>query len=198
MKITKDWSDINVGQFQEYQKTLGEEPSNALEEQDLLERRAMALTGFDWDQLGQLTMKQLYAINNIPKTDIKGKLKKRIKVAGRRYRVILDPTKEESLRYKMVMNACKEKDVQLHRLMFSVCVPINWMGKDQDLKPYEVQERLNEFKSMPMTIANPIVVFFCAVSENLTNVILQFSNNKMKEMNKIVTTEIDSIKNMAG
>jgi hypothetical protein len=55
-------------------------------------------------------MKQLYAINNIPKTDIKGKLKKRVKVAGRRYRVILDPTKEESLRYKMVMNACKEKN----------------------------------------------------------------------------------------
>lgn len=198
MKITKDWSDINVGQFQEYQKTLGEEPSNALEEQDLLERRAMALTGFDWDQLGQLTMKQLYAINNIPNTDIKGKWKKRIKVAGRRYRVILDPTKEESLRYKMVMNACKEKDVQLHRLMFSVCVPINWMGKDQDLKPYEVQERLNEFKSMPMTIANPIVVFFWALSNDLTQSILQFSNSKMKEMNKMVTTEIDSIKNMAG
>lgn len=198
MKIPKDWSDITVGQFQEYQKTLGEEPNNVLEEQDLLERRAMALTGFDWDQLGQLTMKQLYAINNIPKTDIKGKLKKRIKVAGRRYRVILDPTKEESLRYKMVMNACKEKDVQLHRLMFSVCVPINWMGKDQDLKPYEVQERLNEFKSMPMTIANPIVVFFWNLSNDLTQSILQFSNSKMKEMNKMVTTEIDSIKNMAG
>jgi hypothetical protein len=51
MKIPKDWSDITVGQFQEYQKTLGEEPNNALEEQDLLERRAMALTGFDWDQI---------------------------------------------------------------------------------------------------------------------------------------------------
>ena len=96
------------------------------------------------------------------------------------------------------MNACKEKDVQLHRLMFSVCVPINWMGKDQDLKPYEVQERLNEFKSMPMTIANPIVVFFWNLSNDLTQSILQFSNSKMKEMNKMVTTEIDSIKNMAG
>ena len=96
------------------------------------------------------------------------------------------------------MNAWKEKDVQLHRLMFSVCVPINWRGKDQDLKPYEVQERLNEFKSMPMTIANPIVVFFWALSNDLTQSILQFSNSKMKEMNKMVTTEIDSIKSMAG
>jgi hypothetical protein len=198
MRIPKNWNDITVGQFQEYQKTLNEEPFDAIEEQSLLERRAMALTGWDQDQIDRLKITELYQINQIVNKPLPTKIPKRIRVAGKLYRVILDPTKEDAVRYKMVMNACKEKEVQLHRLMFSLCVPIKWWGKDIDLDPWEIQDRLNEFKDVPMTIANPIIVFFWTLSNVLTKDILQYSDQILTKMNKEVLTGIDSTRDMVG
>lgn len=197
MKIPNSWADISLAQFQEYQNTLEEVPIDAEEEQLLLERRAIALTGWSQDEIDKLTQAQLYHINNITKKDIAGKLRKRIKVNGKRYRVMQYPHKEESMRNKAIMHACKKKE-PLYKLLFLICVPIDWLGRDVELKSWEFQERLNDFKNVPITVANPIIVFFWTISNELTNLTLQYSDQTLIQMKKKVETEIDSMKLLAG
>jgi len=47
-------------------------------------------------------------------------------------------------------------------------------------------EILERFKDIPMSVANPIVVFFFALSMELTKNLEAYSVQKMKEMDKIL------------
>ena len=104
----------------------------------------------------------------------------------------LDARKMDGGAYASVMNCAKRGHLDtLHQIMFLLSEPLRWgfrkkwlfLGwKSYDFKEYEVEDRINDFKDLPMKVANPIAVFFCSLSKVLTIGLEDYSFSQMKRM----------------
>lgn len=194
--IPRNWNDITVEKFVELQKTFKEKPQTELERHDLLVKRALILTDLEIEEIENLPINELNRVDELIAKPF-GKMPTHIRLNKRIYRVIINPTVESSKRFKMVMNACKEGDENLHRIIYSVCVPIKnlWSKKEKEMQAWEVQQCVEDFKQLPAGTALSIWLFFCQLSNELSNVTLQFLEQKMKQMQSKVQ---DSLKDLAG
>jgi len=81
----------------------------------------------------------------------------------------------------------------LHQLLYLVCEPVKLGFKKSfpffGYVPYEpsideVKRSINDFKELPMEVANPLCVFFLRVSKELNNLLSDYSVEELKKMTK--------------
>ena len=198
--IPTNWSQVTLENFYPFARTLSEEPKTELQMLELMIKRACFLSNEEVEVIEDLPAEELNKVNELIATPYPTKINKFIRFKGQLYKVILDPRKEKSWRYKAIMNECRKEGDNLHRLMYLCCVPIKSIlnQKEIEVPAHEVAERMESFKQLPISIVNPIVVFFCSHSKTLTENILSFSDQELRKMNKTIQEEIEYFKNMDG
>lgn len=198
--LPKDWNDITLEQYVAVYKTLSEEPKDAEAQLNLLIKRVCLLTNQDpgWVE-DNLTMNDLAKMQDFLKVELPQKLIRSFRFNGKRYKVDINPTKYDAGRYMSVMNQLKDNKVEnLHKVMFQICREVNWYGKTIEKDLSKLAEEIESFKQLPMKIVNPISVFFCLLSEHLTNDMLKYSTEQMSKAKEALQMEIDYLADMAG
>lgn len=211
MTIPTTWDKVTLENYYPFERTLGEENFKGWEELtqeelevkklDLRIKRACLLTDIEVEDALKMTMEQLSAVDVLIKTPYPGKVRKSFKFKGKRYKVLLDPRKWDAGRYQSIMNECRNKDSDnVHKLMYLVSVEVKnrFSKKEIELDPDEIEARINEFKQLPVSIANPIGVFFWNLYKLLTELTLSYSEIEMQKKLKMMKKEEDSLRNMAG
>jgi hypothetical protein len=199
--IPATWQEVTLENFYPLERTLKEEPKDEVEKHDLLVKRACFISDMEVEEVQELTMNELLVVDKLLRTPLPTKLNLSFKLNGRLYVVKLDPTKWDAWRYKAVMNECRNiGSDNLHKLMFLVSVEIKNRFSTKEIKcpPEEVEERMEEFKQLSVALANPLVVFFYNLSNDLTENILSFSEAQMKKMKMTLNQETDYLKNSDG
>jgi len=198
--LPKNWNDITIEQYVAVYKTLSEDPKDAEAQLNLLVKRVCLLTNQepDWVE-DNCTMQDLAKMQDFLKSDLPLKLIKDFRFEGRRYKVDIDPTKYDAGRYMSVMNQLKDSKIEnLHKVIFQVCREVDWKGKTIEVDLKELPSRIESFKQLPLKVANPISVFFWSLSNNLTDVTLQYSISQMEKAKKALQTEIDCLSDSVG
>lgn len=198
--LPKNWNDITIEQYVAVYKTLKEEPKTPEATLDLLIKRVCLLTNQepDWVE-DNCTMLDLAKMQEFLKSELPTKLVKAFRLNGRKYVVDIDPTKYDAGRYMSVMNQLKDSKIDnLHKVIFQVCRQVDWRGRTIEPDLGKIQETIEEFKQIPLKIANPISVFFCSLCETLTLDILKYSTNQMEKMNESLQMEIASLNDSVG
>ena len=153
-----DWSKITVEQFVKTQKIIKEDP---LDELDLHAQKKLIAE--------IITNKSIADIENMKMRD-------------------LDATQMTSGRYMSIMESIKQNPLDnIHTVLFNVAHPVKRTltgFKRYDFEPAELHKRIEDFKQMPISIANPMAVFFCNLSVALTSVSVDYSVSQMEIMNK--------------
>lgn len=200
--IPKDWSKVTLGQYVELE-LLGDYDKDP--EQVLLRKTTEAhiLTGLDVEEIDKLTIADIMVMRDLLNSKMPQIIQKRFKLKGIRYEVELNPSALNYGQFTSVLNLIRSSPVKnMHQVLFNICRPykrrIFWR-KYYDFKPGEVRERINDFKSITMDIANPIMVFFCNLSQELSNLTLSYLDNqnrmmqtKIKEMTNELLSEVNS------
>ena len=198
--LPKNWDDITLEQYIAIYKTLDEEPKDAMAQLDLLVKRVCLLTNLEPDFVEEnCSMNDLNYMADFLKKPMPTKLIQKFRFNGRLYKVKLDPNKYKAGEYMAVMNACKNsKPDGLPRIMFSVCKEINVFGKDIEVSPEKIHDRIEEFKQLPLKIANPIALFFSMLSSNLMETTLKYSTEQVMKATADLQVEIDCLKDSDG
>ena len=198
--LPKDWNDITIEQYVAVYKTLSEEPETAEAQLNLLIKRVCLLTNQEpeWVE-DNCTMQDLAKMQDFLKMELPTKLITDFRFNDKRYTVDVDPTKYDAGRYMSVMNQLKDSKIEnLHKVIFQVVREVDWKGRTIEADLNKLPEDIESFKQLPLKIANPISVFFCNLSESLTDVILQYSTEQMKKTQKDLQTEIDYLNDSDG
>jgi hypothetical protein len=198
--LPKNWNDITIEQYVAVYKTLSEDPKDAEAQLNLLVKRVCLLTNQEPDWVEEnCTMQDLAKMQEFLKSDMPTKLITDFRFEGRRYKVDIDPTKYDAGRYMSVMNQLKDSKIEnLHKVIFQVCREVDWKGKTIEIDLKELPARIESFKQLPLKVANPISVFFWSLSNNLTDVTLQYSISQMEKAETALQTEIDCLSDSVG
>ena len=136
--------------------------------------------------------KQLEKFNQIEKLTENTKVKMTFKIKGRRFEVIWRTQKLTSAQYIDVTSFCKnEKDIinNIHNILAAVCVEKTWYGKK--LK-YENHKEVSDLflNNMSITVAYPIMLFFCNYFKELSaNIQTYLEQEMLKAMNNPIVVE---------
>lgn len=218
--IPKSWDNVTIDQYVAIKKTEAIIPKDKLEEHDLRVQRACILTDLDLDVINAWSFEELLKVDKLMEANLPTRVVKRFKLNGKRYRFKENPYTYNGGQYCAVMNACKEGGIEnLNRLCYLISEPINFWGKrqttndeyfnsllaDRMLKrpkptplPYEILQLMEDFKQLPLKVANPMAVFFWTLSEVLTDAILDYSTKKMKKITEQVQKEISYLEGTDG
>jgi hypothetical protein len=202
MKIPKGWHELTINQFQELlpSKTEGmNDISKTIHE-------ITTLTGLTYDDIRKYTNKEVKAVRSETawlSEDRPNVLKNRYKVKGVWYRfevnasnIILDQYAFSMQTLQDLKDNPETVEQNLHLLLANVSRPIkrNWLFKWVDVKDYDLLKMSEDFKhNMTMDVANPIIVFFCHLSKNLTKITNDYSTKKVEEMEKAVKDLADTV-----
>ena len=187
------WNDVTIEHFAEIQKILEDEPKTALDVHNTKVLIAEVLTGKSVAEIDNMLIDDLNKIHDFICSDMPSKMNKRYKINGITYQFTPDATELSSGRYISIMEEIKGNPLDsLHKTLFNISTPVKrtlrgW--KKYNLKPHQLHKEVEAFKKMPISIAHPIAVFFCNLSESLTNVLEDYSLNQMKTL----TTEMNSL-----
>jgi len=185
-----DWNKITIEQFVKTQAIINQEPEDEL---DLHAQKKLVAE--------IITRKSIEEIENMLMSDIDNiylecltpslpqKIVKRFKLNGVKYEFDLEATDLTSGRYMSIMESIKGNPLDnLHSVLFNIAHPIkrNALGvfKRYNFEANEVHKRIEDFKQMPIFIANPIAVFFCNLSKALTDVSVDSSLAKLNLMKR--------------
>lgn len=189
-----DWSAITVEQFVKTQKIIKEEPLNELDLHAQKKLIAEIITNKEMCDIENMKMRDLDAIYlDCLSPQLPTKIVRRFKLNGVNYEFNLDATQMTSGRYMSIMESIKQNPLDnIHTVLFNVAHPVKrtLVGfKRYDFEPSEIHKRIEDFKQMPISIANPIAVFFCNLSVALTSVSVDYSVKKAvsltEEMNQL-------------
>ena len=200
------WNDVTIEHFAEIQKILEDEPPEGatvnevnLHVHNTKKLIAEVLTDKSIEEIDEMLVGELEDIHDFICSDLPLRMHKRYKVNGITYQFTPDATELNSGSYISIMEEIKGNPFNtLHKVMFNIGKPmkfgfrkklifIGW--KRYNLKPHQIHKEIEAFKKMPISIANPIAVFFCSLSKDLTNVLEDYSLNQMKEM----TNQMDNL-----
>ena len=209
--IPSTWDKVTLENYYPFERTLGEDEFEGWEELsaeelevkklDLRVKRACFLSDSDPEDIMQMTIEELSAVDKLIKTPYPSKAKNTFKFKGKRFRVLLDPRKWDAWRYQAIMNECRnEGGGNIHKLMYLVTVEVKhkWSKKEIKIEPDEIEQRINDFKQLSVAVANPIGVFFWNLYNVLTEVTLSYSETEMEKLTKITKEAEDSLRNMDG
>lgn len=188
MTIPTKWSEVSLQQYIELETLPKLDTDN---EEEILKRKiveAHILTGLSVEEIDKLPFGELYKIKELLSSKRPYKIRKRFKLNGIRYKVQLNPTKLNSDRFLSVLNLSRKDPVKkMPQILLNICTPYKrtlFGRKYYDLEPDEFVKRIDDFKELKMSIANPILVFFYNLSEVLQQTILKYSENKMTQIQK--------------
>lgn len=198
--IPKNWSQVTVQQYAKYYPLREEKPTDPLEAHDLKMEKICALTGMELKEVLELTEDILGFVDDLERTPFPKKMIKYFRLNGQLYKVKPNPRSFTAGEFMAVMNACKDNTVDgLHRILFNVCDPIkNIFGKKIKFKPEDIEDRMNDFKKLPVSIGWPIALFFWNLSDELNKNILEFSTQQMEKLNKKLQKEADYLERTDG
>lgn len=200
-----NWADVTIGQYQELHKTFDYEPTAPTEREreiqiadwrilqmSILKGESFAQTE-DWVTLGELEKMKIFIHSNMP-----CKIYKRFKLNGIKYEFELDPTKLKGGSYMSLMKDLEEPYENMHKILYNYAHPYRyWFRKGWFYKmqlPFgkirlgtdisEIHRSQEDFKEVPMSVANPLIVFFWNLSKVLTKDLEDSLNKQMKSLTK--------------
>ena len=198
--VPNNWDNVTIDQYVAIKKTEAIIPKDKLEEHDLRVQRACILTDLDLDVINAWSFEELLKVDKLMETDLPTRVIKRFKVNGNRYRFKENPKKYSGGEYSAIMNACKDGGLNnLHRLCYLISQPKNVLGFNKKVAdPEDIEKRIEDFKQLPLKVANPMAVFFWTLSEVLTDAILDYSTKKMMKITEQVQKEISYLEGTDG
>ena len=193
MKLPKSWNDISIGQFIDLL------PSNFKDKNEVeqLIHTLKTVTKRPIEEVRKLSIKdareyasRLGFLQDLPQ----GKAKMKFKLKGVRYEVEPDAQKCSAGTYITTMHIFQdlEKDPDLvnknlHIILAQVIKPtyFNWRKLKREYKDVDIMELAKVlYEELPVSIAYPIIVFFCNLSKLLIPVINDYSTKKIEEVRK--------------
>jgi hypothetical protein len=203
------WDNISIEQFAELQATFKDKPDNAVDKLNQKILQVSIITGKDLEEVEKMTLDDLKEIEDLLHSPLPTKIHKRFTVGGVVYRFMTNPNELTAGEYMSIMEAAKDNPFEaLHRIMFDIARPIKltlkgW--KDYELEDHEIADRIEDFKKMPISVANPIAVFFCRLSKDLTSALVDYSHKelqkqteRMKKMEKEIQDELRDLQDGVG
>ena len=201
MKQPKNWSDITIRKYIERVK-LSRKSGSELETIEQMIKLAAVTFECSEEEAANIGLDKLNQVNQLFKSDKPTKIVKEIRLNGQHFEFELNPNKLTASQYAGVMEATKDIDINLHLFLFHLARPYNysWFRKKYiKLEDYQTIELIDQFKDIPMSVANPIAVFFFNLSIEFTRILNDYSDQKLKEMNKILDqTKTDLLKDTDG
>lgn len=201
MKQPKNWSDITIRKYIERVK-LSRKSGSELETVEQMIKLAAVTFECSEDEAANIGLDKLNQVNQLFKSEKPTKIVKEIRLNGQHFEFELNPNKLTASQYAGVMEATKDIDLNLHLFLFHLARPYNysWFRKKYiKLEDHQTIELIDQFKDIPMSVANPIAVFFFNLSIEFTRILNDYSDQKLKEMNKILNqTKTDLLKDMDG
>ena len=184
-KIPRSWKEVTLQQYIELETLPKYDTKN---EEEILNRKiveAHILTGLSVEEIDKMPFGELYEIKNLLDSNKPYRLRKSFKHNGIRYKVELNPLKLESDRFLAVLNLSKLDPVKkTPQILLNICRPYKrtlFGRKYYDFEPEEFEKRIQDFRNLKMNIVNPILVFFCNLSELLLITIQGYSDKVMTE-----------------
>jgi hypothetical protein len=201
MKQPKNWSDITIRKYIERVK-LSRKSGSELETIEQMIKLAAVTFECSEEEAANIGLDKLNQVNQLFKSDKPTKIVKEIRLNGQHFEFELNPNKLTASQYAGVMEATKDIDINLHLFLFHLARPYNysWFRKKYiKLEDHQTIELIDQFKDIPMSVANPIAVFFFNLSTEFTRILNDYSDQKLKEMNKILDqTKTDLLKDTDG
>jgi hypothetical protein len=201
MKQPKNWSDITIRKYIERVK-LSRKSGSELETIEQMIKLAAVTFECSEEEAANIGIDKLNQVNQLFKSEKPTKIVKEIRLNGQHFEFELNPNKLTASQYAGVMEATKDIDINLHLFLFHLARPYNysWFRKKYiKLEDHQTIELIDQFKDIPMSVANPIAVFFFALSTEFTRILNDYSDQKLKEMNKILDqTKTDLLKDTVG
>lgn len=201
MKQPKNWSDITIRKYIERVK-LSRRSGSELETIEQMIKLAAVTFECSEEEAANIGLDKLNQVNQLFKSEKPTKIVKEIRLNGQHFEFELNPNKLTASQYAGVMEATKDIDLNLHLFLFHLARPYNysWFRKKYiKLEDHQTIELIDQFKDIPMSVANPIAVFFFNLSTEFTKILNDYSDQKIKEMNKILDqTKTDLLKDMDG
>ena len=201
MKQPKNWSDITIRKYIERVK-LSRKSGSELETIEQMIKLAAVTFECSEEEAANIGLDKLNQVNQLFKSDKPTKIVKEIRLNGQHFEFELNPNKLTASQYAGVMEATKDIDINLHLFLFHLARPYNysWFRKKYiKLEDHQTIELIDQFKDIPMSVANPIAVFFFNLSIEFTRILNDYSDQKLKEMNKILDqTKTDLLKDTDG
>lgn len=199
------WDNVTIEQFAELQKTLNQKHDNPVDKLNQWILQVSIITGKDLEEVEKMTIEELKPIEKLLITPIPTKLHKRFHINGIAYKFITNPNELTGGQYMSIMEYVKDDPFKrLNEIMFCLARPIKltlkgW--KEYDFEAHEIADRMEDFKKMPISIANPIAVFFCRLSKDLTKSLESSSLEEIQKLTEMVqkmTEEIQQEMDSAG
>jgi hypothetical protein len=201
MKQPKNWSDITIRKYIERVK-LSRKSGSELETIEQMIKLAAVTFECSEEEAANIGLDKLNQVNQLFKSEKPTKIVKEIRLNGQHFEFELNPNKLTASQYAGVMEATKDIDINLHLFLFHLARPYNysWFRKKYiKLEDYQTIELIDQFKDIPMSVANPIAVFFFNLSTEFTRILNDYSDQKLKEMNKLLDqTKTDLLKDTDG
>jgi hypothetical protein len=201
MKQPKNWSDITIRKYIERVK-LSRKSGSELETIEQMIKLAAVTFECSEEEAANIGLDKLNQVNQLFKSDKPTKIVKEIRLNSQHFEFELNPNKLTASQYAGVMEATKDIDINLHLFLFHLARPYNysWFRKKYiKLEDHQTIELIDQFKDIPMSVANPIAVFFFNLSIEFTRILNDYSDQKLKEMNKILDqTKTDLLKDTVG
>jgi hypothetical protein len=201
MKQPKNWSDITIRKYIERVK-LSRKSGSELETIEQMIKLAAVTFECSEEEAANIGLDKLNQVNQLFKSEKPTKIVKEIRLNGQHFEFELNPNKLTASQYAGVMEATKDIDINLHLFLFHLARPYNysWFRKKYiKLEDHQTIELIDQFKDIPMSVANPIAVFFFNLSTEFTRILNDYSDQKLKEMNKILDqTKTDLLKDTDG
>lgn len=192
MRVPKDWNKIPLKNFVHYLEYIEEEPESIEDRFDLLYKRTCAILDCNVEEAKALSIEDQQKLVKLMRTKLPTRLMLGFKFKGVRYRPTIQAKKLTGARYTAIKDIAKRGSAKnLHHILFLICQPVKFGFKKSfpfiGWKPFEweaeqMEDKIKEFKELPMEIANPISLFFLNLSANLRNLLDDYSIQTLKKM----------------
>ncbi len=189
LKLPKDWGTVTVGEF----INLVPSTTNSMSETQQTSHVLSVLSGVDKAEIYKMSLDDIAKHNKrlefLSKPLPQGKHKKRFKLLGVWYEVDPNAKKLSGGQYIRTMQILKDLtddpdtiDKNIHLILANVIKPMKRKGlKLEALTEYDIADLSKTFyDALPVTIAYPIIVFFCNLSKALTPFMEDYSRQKIK------------------
>lgn len=208
--IPKTWDKVPLKNFTHYLEYNDEKPETDQQRFDLLYKRTCAILDCDIDTAKKLTGEEQMQLIKLFKTPMPTRLMLHFKHKGHHYKPIIQAKKLTGARYAAIKNlGSRGLSNTLHQVMFLVCEPVKFGFRKRfpfiGWKPYEIDEndiaqRIEDFKTLPMEVVNPISIFFLKVSESLKSHLddylmeeLQRKNEELEQLQVSLEKDMDGL-----
>jgi len=204
MKLPKDWSQINIGQWID----LLPSSMKGLNEVEKTTHTLSVLSGLSKAEVRKTSLVDVKKYNEklkfLSEPLPQGKHKTKFKVNGVKYEVVVNANRLSGGQYMRTQTLLKDLskdpetiDKNLHLILANICAPMQRKGLRYVIKTeYDIQQVAKDFyEGLTVDVAYPIIVFFCGLSKHLTPVMQDYlikENNKIAETLKSIQTDLQN------